>query len=356
MKVAVACGGTGGHIIPGIETARELERRGHSVTVWLSGRDVEHNSSVDWQGVRRYVPGSGFPAGISLRTVHSALRLFSGIMTARRLLRKDRPDLLLAMGSYAGVAPALAARMCRIPYLLHEANAVPGRANLMLARHATHVALHFEAAAAWFKHTPCTVTGFPLRKLNSEPLALPEASRGDFTLLVTGGSQGARFLNNITVQALCCLRQQGLKLQVLHLCGVCNEAEVNAEYKRNGLTGWVKGYWSDMGALYAAADFAVCRAGAATCAELALTGTPALLVPLPSAMLNHQEANARAIVAGGGADLCLQADLTPEYLCVYLSAIIKNRNELVTRSERMKAAACSGAAGRLADLIEAQLV
>lgn len=352
MKIAVACGGTGGHILPGVVTAKELERRGHDVRLWLSGRDVEGVSAADWTGARRYVAGCGLPAGFSLRSIYSAFILMRGVIQACRLMRTDRPNAVLAMGSYAGAAPVLAARMLGVPVLLHESNAIPGRANLFLSRFAKCVGIHFPEAATYFKHTRCVTVGFPLRMLESKPLNCAELETGNFTLLVMGGSQGAVFLNNRVVNVLQKLKEAGKNIQSIHLCGKANEQLIINEYSKRGLRGLVRGFWSDMGAAYATCDLAICRAGAATCAELAATGTPALLVPLPSAMMNHQEANARALEKCGGVDVCLQADLTEDYLFSYLSRFIDDAALLEPRAQSLRNAGGYDGVSRLADLVE----
>ena len=352
MKIAVACGGTGGHILPGVVTAGELERRGHNVVLWLSGRDVEAVSAADWKGARRYVPGCGLPSGLSLRSFYALFILLRGVFQAYRIMRLDPPEVVLAMGSYAGAAPVLAARMLGIPVVLHESNAVPGRANLLLARFARCVGIHFSEAAAYFRQGRCVTVGFPLRPLESVPLDCTELEKDCFTLLVMGGSQGAVFLNDAVIGVLQRLKDAGKRIQTIHLCGKANESVVAEAYGKHGLRGLVRGFWPDMGAAYAACDMALCRAGAATCAELAATGTPALLVPLPSAMMNHQEANARALEKCGGVDVCRQTDLTVDYLFAYLSRFIDNAAALEIRAESLRNADGYAGAVRLADLVE----
>ena len=150
MNIAVACGGTGGHIFPGLATARVLQARGHAVTLWLAGRDVEACSVADWPGATVHIRASGFPSGLSLRSVASVWRMAAAVATAWRRLRETQPDVLLCMGSYASVGPCLAARMLGIPVVLHEANAVPGRAISLLVRFASRVAVGFDEARPWF--------------------------------------------------------------------------------------------------------------------------------------------------------------------------------------------------------------
>jgi UDP-N-acetylglucosamine--N-acetylmuramyl-(pentapeptide) pyrophosphoryl-undecaprenol N-acetylglucosamine transferase len=128
MKVAVACGGTGGHVFPGLATARELLSRGHEVTLWMTGRETEQSALRDWDGPVVQVPARGFPSGISLRSLQTAWKLAQAVRQCRKRMRQDRPDVLLAMGSYASVGPCAAARLLGVPIVLHEANVIPGRA------------------------------------------------------------------------------------------------------------------------------------------------------------------------------------------------------------------------------------
>ena len=203
MNIAIACGGTGGHIFPGVATAEVLKKRGHSVTLWLAGRDVESGSTAGWDGSVIFVRSAGFPSGFSFRALAVACRLAVAFFQCRSRMKSNRPDVLLAMGSYASVGPVLAARTLGVPVVLHEANAIPGRAIVFLSRFAEAVALAFKEATPYLKHQRVVVTGFPVRSdLAAGRFDDSVLKPGVFTVLVMGGSQGARRLNEIAPQAL----------------------------------------------------------------------------------------------------------------------------------------------------------
>lgn len=351
MKIAVACGGTGGHIFPGLATAQELESRGHTVTLWLAGRDVEASSVDGWKGKTVSIRASGFPSGLSRQSAASALRLMAATGAAWRIMRATRPDVLLCMGSYASVAPCLAAWLLRIPVVLHEANAIPGRAISFLARFASCVAVGFEAARPYFRNRKVEVTGFPLRTGFIKPTH--SELRTPLTLLVMGGSQGARVLNErmpVVVSSLSSLT--GRELHVIHLAGRHEADAVKADYEVLGVDAEVYAFSKEMARLYAQADLVVARAGAATCTELAVCGLPAVLVPLPHAPRNHQMRNAEAMAANGGMLVLSEAEFSVENMVQRLYTLVSNPAALHLMREALLKAVPSDGTLRLAGLVE----
>lgn len=340
MRIAVACGGTGGHIFPGLATARALEKRGHDVTLWITGRDAENKALKGWNGGIALVGGRGI----------GRLPVAFARSVARMLIR--RPNVLLAMGSYASVAPALAARMLGVPVVLHEANAVPGRAISALSRFAEVIAVAFEAAAGHFRHPRIITTGFPVRADLLADCGERASNSGEFTVLVAGGSQGAHRLNEVASAALNMLYESGVPARVIHLTGRADETTVRQAYRRSGIPHEVFDFAEHIGKLYNSADLAVTRAGAATCAELSLCGVPALLVPLPSAVRNHQMENARVLERAGAVDVMAEAELTIERLAGYIGKARLAPERLDGMRRALKTIAVPDAADRLADLIE----
>lgn len=350
MKAAVACGGTGGHIFPGLAVAQELKERGHSVDLWVSGRDIESLSLKDWDGGKVSVNASGFPSGISLRHIVSAFRILISIMKCRKLMRQTRPDVLLAMGSYASVGPVIAACTLKVPIVLHEANVIPGRAISFLSRFATKVAITFPETRAYIKNIDMVETGFPVRRgIN---LAGRGSSHSKFTVLVTGGSQGARRLNEISSDAFCKMKNDGHDFHVIHLSGMTDRDTVHEKYAAAGVSAEVTGFLADMGSAYGSSDIAVCRAGAATCCELAACGVPALLIPLPTSMHGHQLANARSFERTGAADVMEERDLAPQTLADYIEHCMSDPGKLASMRQAMRQRARADAAVRIADLAE----
>jgi len=339
-------------VLPGLATARLLVARGHELTLWMGGREVESLSAHGWTGPIVQVRAAGFEKGLSFRSVPAALRLLGSCVVSYRRMRADRPDVLLAMGSYASVGPAVAARLLRIPVVLHEANAVPGRAVSLLSRFASAAGVVFESVRTHLHRVPVTVTGLPLREDLISTGRIDGLDPGRFTILVMGGSQGAHALNEKVPSALAELQRSGASFQVIHLAGAKDEATVRSAYEVAGVEHHVCGFLQDIGRAYASATIAVCRAGAGTCAELAAVGLPALLVPLPAARRDHQLANARELEAVGGVDIALERDLDTAWLVNYLKKIMADHSRLDKMKAALKNFAVENAAEKLADLVE----
>lgn len=342
----VACGGTGGHVFPGLAVAHELKRRGHDVEVWLSGRDIEAATLSSWDGP---VFSTGARA-LSLRTLPHAARSFFKCLAA---LKRRRPHALLAMGSYASMPPVIAAKLQQVPVILHEANAVPGKAVDFLSRFAALTATSFDETAKWLSGRALRKTGLPVRgDLAGQP-RFAEIPEGEFTVFVTGGSQGARRVNQLVSQALCLLRQSGVDdVFVIHQSGTADEARVRQAYEAAGVPAMVSAFIKEMGRAYASADLVICRAGASTCFELCLLGKPALLIPLPTAVRNHQHLNAAALVRSGGADEGVQSELTARSLMRYVLNKKNNPFALERMRQALKTLSVSDAASRVADAME----
>ncbi|MGD9781113.1 MAG: glycosyltransferase [Kiritimatiellia bacterium] len=356
MKAAVACGGTGGHVFPGLATARELLSRGHDVALWLTGRDTEASARKDWDGPVVEVPAKGFPSGISPQSLPTCLKLAQAVWRCRARMRKDRPDVLLAMGSYASVGPCGAARLLGVPIVLHEANVIPGRAVRLFARSAAAVAAGFEETRCHLRQVQLTVVGVPLRdELTEAARGLPpreSAVHVPFRLLIAGGSLGAHRLNDVAVEALARLKKSGLDFHVAHLTGREDESFVRAAYAAAGVEAEVIAFTKYMAPLYHAADLAICRAGASTCAELAYFGVPALFVPYPSAAMDHQTANARALEKRGTADVVDESALTPEWLESYLAQTLRKPERLARLREAALREGVKDGTAALAALVE----
>jgi len=352
MNVGIACGGTGGHVFPGLATAAALKARGHHVVLWLGARDVENVSTDNWDGPVVSVPATGFPAGFSVRSVAVPLRLLVAFLKCRRLMKEHLPDVLLAMGSYACVGPALAARALGIPVVLHEGNAVCGRANSFLSWFASSAAVAFRSASGTLRHSNATFTGFPVRIDMETSFEKDVLRSGAFTVVVMGGSQGAHRLNEIVLSALCRLHETGLPVQVVHLAGSKDEAAVRRAYKNIGVPHLVFAFLKDVGKAYNAADFIISRSGAAACAEIAVYAVPALLVPLASATREHQMKNARVLEAAGGARVVAEKDLSDEWLAWYVEKCYRSPESLNEMKRALKAIAVPEAADRLANLVE----
>lgn len=318
------------------------------MTLWLAGRSMEALSVKGWDGGVECVKSSGLSGG--LRSLTAIGQWIGAVRECRRRMKAQRPDALLAMGSFASVGPAIAAWSLRVPVVLHEANTVPGRAVQTLAMFAHTVAIAFETTRHLLPRRRTVLTGLPVRDdLNERE---PDDGYDGSTVLVMGGSQGAHRLNTVAVEALCMLQREGQRFRVIHLAGQKDEAWVRDGYRDGGVDARVFGFVSGMGRVYNATTLAVARAGAASCMELAACGVPTVFVPLPTAVRNHQVANAKALESVG-ACLCIEESaLTPQNLARVLGEMLVNRVRLREMRDAMRNLAAPDAAERLADLVE----
>ncbi len=355
MKVALACGGTGGHIFPGLATAEVLQARGHEVSLWLAGKEGEAAAVEGWSGPVQTVPAEGLPMGLSFRTIRALWLLARAISHCGGIMDRDRPEALLAMGSYASVGPVVAARRRRVPVILHESNVIPGRAISWFYRRADAVAAVFEETRSHLRRQTLVITGMPLRAELARAAAetAPQRRSGEpFTVLIAGGSRGARRLNELAMHALPAAFHRGVSLRAIHLAGEEDAAAVREAYKRAGLPHEVHGFYRDMADVYRRSDLAICRAGASTCAELLAFGLPALLVPYPFAIRRHQAENARAMERMGAADWVEEADCEETWLAEYIVGQARAPERLARMRAAARGRARLDAAESLADLVE----
>ena len=353
LHVAVACGGTGGHTYPGLAVANVLEKRGHRVTLWMSGKDVECQTVEGWKGSVVTIPAEGFQYGLSWKSIRTLFCLLSAFFYAFPILKKDRPDVVLAMGSYSSFAPIASAICLHIPYVLHEANVVPGRLVSMMSSRAKAIAISFEASRYYLKHSSLIETGMPLRddlRLGVEHQV--SSASGPFSILVTGGSRGAQYLNEIIPLALNQVKEAGGIFRVTHIVGLNTLEPIQEIYARGDVEVEVLQYVHDMEKQYQKADLVICRAGASTCAEVCAFGKPTLFIPYPYAVRDHQMLNARALEKVGAADVISQDELTAEWLASYVMQTIEEPSRRTKQSQAALACANTNAAEEVANLIE----
>lgn len=326
-RVAIACGGTGGHILPGMAIGDELRARGLDVIVLLSGLEAAvHSERAREAGlVPRAVPAVRLPA---CRLGYPRFGLAFARCVVRTLceLRKYRCDVVLGMGSFAAAPACLAALLRRTPLVLHEGNAVPGLTNRLFARRARCLATSLPLADGGRVSCPTRFTGLPVRQRILDGLAAGPVGPDDYTrrqlkpgvrtILVFGGSLGAAALNQTVPAAIAELAEQET-VQVVHLTGRGNSAvaEVEAAYADTRvIAARVQARDEAMETLYRLADMVVCRAGASTLTELSFAEKSAVLVPLPSAADDHQSANARVLAGDYPFHVLPEAELTPASL------------------------------------------
>jgi UDP-N-acetylglucosamine--N-acetylmuramyl-(pentapeptide) pyrophosphoryl-undecaprenol N-acetylglucosamine transferase len=327
-NVVIACGGTGGHLFPGLAVGQELRQRGCAVTLMVSPKDIDQQAiqSITGMGIVT------LPA-VGLSRV-GFFQFLSGFWRSYRLAKacfaQRPPQFVLAMGGYISAPPIIAGRRCGAKTFLHESNSIPGRANRWLARWVDGAFVFFPPTAEKLPARRVEVVGMPVRPQFLEPMT-PGAARVAMgldpaapVLLVMGGSQGARKVNELVLRFAPQLRQAIPNLQFVHLTGNHDLEPVRAQYKTLGIPAVVHAFWSEMGLALAAADVAVSRAGSSSLAELAARGLPAVLIPYPSAANNHQFYNARAFVQSGAARMFAQDSATPDVLAHEILELIRN--------------------------------
>ncbi len=354
MRVLIAAGGTGGHIYPGIAVAKEVMRRNPESEVRFVGteRGLE----------KRLVPQAGFELSLiesaGLKNVGMGARL-RGVLVlpksffaARRLIREFRPDVVVGAGGYVSGPVLLTAAMMRLPTLVMESNALPGFTNRRLARFVDRAAVTFEAALPFFRGKGVVIGNPVRREFFDIPLKLRDATR--FSVLVFGGSQGARAINEAMIAALPDLEAQRDVLSITHQTGEADFEKVHAGYTD---AGWgenadVRRYIENMVAEFARADLIICRAGATTSAELVAAGKTAIMIPFPQAADDHQRKNAEALQAAGAARMILQHELTGERLAQEISALVQSPDDLTHMEEASRKLARGDAAAAAVDLME----
>jgi UDP-N-acetylglucosamine--N-acetylmuramyl-(pentapeptide) pyrophosphoryl-undecaprenol N-acetylglucosamine transferase len=315
--VAIACGGTGGHLFPGLAVAEQLQARGCDVLALISPKEVDQKAVRAASGVAIEV----LPAvGLSGRKYFAFLQGFwKSYRLAQGLFAKRPPQAVLAMGGFTSAPPVHAGRKFGAATFLHESNTIPGRANRWLARFVHQAFVGFPSAAGRLRHPRVQHTGTPVRP-QFQPLD-PEAARaalglkrGLNVLLVMGGSQGASGINRLVTQTLPLLKDRLPTWQYLHLTGDLDFAAVESAYREHGLPAVVRCFQAEMELALGAATVAISRAGGSSQAELAAMRLPSILLPYPTAADNHQYFNARAFADAGAARLLEQKIASPETL------------------------------------------
>jgi UDP-N-acetylglucosamine--N-acetylmuramyl-(pentapeptide) pyrophosphoryl-undecaprenol N-acetylglucosamine transferase len=354
--IVIAAGGTGGHLFPAEALAAELLARGERIALMTDARSAAFDSPAFANAERFVVKGSGLAGHGALRAAKGAVALAAGTLQARGLLRDLHAAAVVGFGGYPSVPPMIAAMTMfgRGPVtVLHEQNAVLGRANRMLATRADLLALSHAGTAKVPVGAKAEVVGNPVRPaLAALAGAGYPGTEGALRLLVLGGSLGARVFADIVPAAVAALPDPLRKrLVVAQQCRPEDLARVRAAYDAAGVPAELSAFFPDVAGRLATAHLVVARAGAGTIAELACAGRPAILVPLPHAIDDHQQANARALAEAGAAVVMPQASLTPASLAGQLGALLADDRGLARAAASAAKLAQPDAARRLADLV-----
>ena len=362
MNVVIACGGTGGHLFPGLAVAERLRERGHHLLVLISEKDIDALAVRDHVGLYRFekLPSIGMPRLLSPAIVGFTRGFAASLARCRSLYREFSPQAVLGMGGFTSTAPLLIGRRSGVATFIHESNAIPGKANRLNARLARAVLLGFGECARYFpKRTRCVVTGTPIRASLQKRLK-PAEARAIFglepsdafkTLLVMGGSQGAHGLNQAVLAALPRWRNV---LQVIHFTGKDDEAIMRAAYKQEGVRAHVAAFHHQMQEAYSAADLAIARSGAASLSELAHFSLPSVLIPFPAAAEDHQTLNARLFTDAGAALMLPERAIEGAGLAKVVSELLHDPVRLAGMAAATRQLAPVDAASLVVDTIEAQ--
>ena len=350
MRVILAGGGTGGHVIPAIAIANELRDRYQAEVVFIgTARGIE----------TRLVPQAGYKLELvqvgALKNVSTITRVKTMFDLPRAILHcagfygRFKPDVVISVGGYASGPGVLAAALKRIPSVIFEPNYVLGFANKIGARFAKAVCVHFQETCRGIRN--CRVTGVPVRRaffdLSPRPHDAPP------TLLIFGGSQGARAINEAVVGALGMLLEKLTQLKIIHQTGPKELESVQAGYQKAGVMAEVSAFIDDMPSAFARADLIVCRSGASTVAEITAAGKPAIFVPFPRAADDHQTKNAQALAQANAAVLMPQAELNPEKLGGEIVRLFSDRVLLAKMSANARQLSHSDAAAQIAGVAAA---
>jgi UDP-N-acetylglucosamine--N-acetylmuramyl-(pentapeptide) pyrophosphoryl-undecaprenol N-acetylglucosamine transferase len=334
MNTVIACGGTGGHLFPGIAVAEVLRDRGHEVMLLVSEKDIDALALSTHRSFRvEKLPTIGLPSPFSPTILGFIRRFYESLSLCRSIYRKFNPQVVLGMGGFTSTAPVLAGRMRGVSTFIHESNAVPGKANRLTARIVRAVMLGFNECAPFFPKARTEITGTPVRtelkRLDRQAARQKLGLREDLTtLLVMGGSQGASGINQAMIKALPFF--QGAPLQVIHLSGARDERLVADNYRRENVLAYVAAFHHRMEEVYSAANLLVARAGAASLAEFAAFSLPGILIPFPYAADDHQTRNAEIYARAQAAILLRESELSGELLARRIRELVENP-ELIER-------------------------
>ncbi|MCC7252116.1 undecaprenyldiphospho-muramoylpentapeptide beta-N-acetylglucosaminyltransferase [Hyphomicrobium sp.] len=357
-SILLAAGGTGGHLFPAFALAEELGRRGHPVDLVTDMRGDRYGTGFPARGVYRIPSATPGSKRNPIALASASFTLLRGIRKARKLLRNLKPAAVVGFGGYPTIPPLVAARMLGIPAIIHEQNAVLGRANRALARHAAAVATSFRktkkldgplAEKARFTGNPVRDAVIEAAKVPYPPLEPGSPLR----LLVFGGSQGARFFSETVPPALATLPADVRhRVKLVQQARAEDEAHVTTEIAAAGIDAEIAPFFKDLPRIIADSHLVIARAGASSVAELAVIGRPSILVPLPHSLDSDQLENATNLAESGGSWCIEQKDLSPLRLATELGRLFEQPETLAAAADRAKAQGQAGAVSLLADLVE----
>jgi UDP-N-acetylglucosamine--N-acetylmuramyl-(pentapeptide) pyrophosphoryl-undecaprenol N-acetylglucosamine transferase len=359
MKFAIACGGTGGHLFPGLAVAEILRDRGHEVLLLISEKQIDTIAVRDRSDFQiKRISSIGMPLIWSPQIFPFVGKFVSSLLTCWSLFRTWRPSVVLGMGGFTSTAPILAGRLLKIPTFVHESNAIPGKANRINAKLADTVLLGFAECAQYFPDKPVQITGTPIRADLQKQVERRSAIQnlrlkpGLQTVVIMGGSQGAHGINEAVAGAL--QRFASKPVQFIHLTGREDQESVYDRYREEGIPAYVAAFHYQMEEVYGAADLIVARSGAASLSEISYFGLPTILIPYPFAADNHQSLNAAIFSRNSAAEVLEGADADSVRLGDSIERLLSDPKRRHLLGEKMRSMAITDAATKIAELLEAK--
>ena len=354
-KVVIACGGTGGHLFPGVAVAQEMKRRGHSVRLLISEKKVDAQASEKYGELEfDTVPAIAKPATLSLKMLPFLWKLLKTTAKCKGLLRKFEADAVIGMGGFTSLPPVMAGKKLGAKTFVHDSNVLPGKANRLTAKWCDKVLLGMKEAGSYFPQAEIEITGTPVREeLHSLPAREVAAEKLGLdpslkTVLVMGGSQGARQLNSLVVEASKAMPD----IQFIHITGNLDYDRVKSEMGEHCPNHKLVAFCDDMASIYAVTDLAIMRSGASSLSEISYLGIASILVPYPYAADDHQTKNAGVFEVANAAVLRQESELDAGVLVADVTHLFAESENL----ERMSAAAAAlgvkDAATRVCTVIE----
>ncbi len=359
--LVIACGGTGGHLFPGIAVAEAWTARGGRALLLISEKQIDTLATEGYGHLRfERMPSIAMPGVLSVKMPGFVLAFVRSFLDCRKLLRDFGADAVLGMGGFTSTAPLAAGKWAGLPTFIHESNAIPGKANRLNAKFSRAVLVGFESCAPHFgKGKRVEVVGTPLRPSvasrpsREEGLAFFGLQAGKRTLMVMGGSQGARRVNELVAASLPQFVAAGI--QVLHISGPGDHELVRPAYEANPDAGVLRPFCAEMQYALAAADLAICRSGASTLTELAYYGIPSVLIPYPYAAEDHQTRNAEIFSVPGAAELWLQAGLNEGNFFGEILSLIADEQRLAEMKSAASKLAIPDASERVCEVVVGSL-
>ena len=359
MKIAIAGGGTGGHIFPGIAVAKEFKKDSDRAEVIFIGTSegIEARVVPKESFEIRFIRSEGIVGRGIYRSIRSICRVPSSLRDSHSILKDFKPDIVLGVGGYCSGPVVMSAFLMGIPTIIHEQNTIPGLTNKLLGRFVNIVAVTYLESMDFFPKDKTYLTGNPVR----EEILGGDRDRGYrtfrldkelFTVFVFGGSSGASKINNALSEALVYLEDFKDKIQFLHQTGERDFNFVREFYHSRGFKGTIIPFIYDMADAYAVADLVISRAGATTLAELTTCGKAAILVPYPFAASNHQEANARKLWDVGAAQMIIDRELDGRTLSFLIRHLLEEPDALGEMERISKSLGKPDATRKIVELIE----